>query len=274
MLTSMTALGQAGFLFRHAGTRLVVDPYLSNLVAENDSNQKGRWTRLFAPPIHPRDLRASIALITHAHDDHCDRETLTQLAANSPGCVFCGPYPVESQLREWNLGDRITPIRLNTWTTLSGISLMAIAAAHEEFDVDDFGAPAYFGFVLRLGAYTVYHAGDSIVWPGLADHLRQVDIDMALLPVNGRDDTRTRSGIIGNMNALEAMRLANDIGATQVVPIHNDLFAINQVPWSDVYQAAKELQPSARLVRMSPGQTIELTRPSRAVSPAHSASRQ
>ena len=55
-------------------------------------------------------------------------------------------------------------------------------------------------------------------------------MDVAVLPVNGRDPEREARGIVGNMDAREAVELALAIGATLLVPIHWDGFAGNTVP--------------------------------------------
>ena len=85
MSTTLTALGQSGFILEAGERRIVFDPYLSNSVEESGGHPPGTWARQFPPPMAPTDLRADIALISHAHNDHCDRVTITALAAASPG---------------------------------------------------------------------------------------------------------------------------------------------------------------------------------------------
>lgn len=61
-------LGQAGLLFDTNGMRILVDPYLSDSVAENEPSKHRRT------PVDGRflDLRPDIVICTHAHGDHCD----------------------------------------------------------------------------------------------------------------------------------------------------------------------------------------------------------
>ena len=61
---------------------------------------------------------------------------------------------------------------------------------------------------------------------------------MALLPINGRDAEREARGIVGNMDAAEAVELALAIGATRLVPYHWDGFAGNTVPPGTAVDAA------------------------------------
>jgi L-ascorbate metabolism protein UlaG (beta-lactamase superfamily) len=62
----------------------------------------------------------------------------------------------------------------------------------------------------------------------MEDTLRDLAIDVALLPINGRDARREAQGILGNLSEREAAWLAQAIGVEVVVPMHYDLFARNR----------------------------------------------
>ena len=69
--------------------------------------------------------------------------------------------------------------------------------------------------------------------------LRPLGIEIALLPINGRDDEREALGIVGNMDAAEAVELAAEIGASILVPMHWDGFAGNTVEPHEAVEAAR-----------------------------------
>jgi L-ascorbate metabolism protein UlaG (beta-lactamase superfamily) len=52
-------------------------------------------------------------------------------------------------------------------------------------------------------------------------------IEIALLPVNGRDPVREADGIVGNLDTAEAVQLARRLGARTLIPYHWDGFAGN-----------------------------------------------
>ena len=52
----------------------------------------------------------------------------------------------------------------------------------------------------------------------MANILRSHNIDIAILPINGK---------VGNMNGRDAANLAKDIGAKLVIPCHYDMFEFN-----------------------------------------------
>ena len=63
-------------------------------------------------------------------------------------------------------------------------------------------------------------------------------VEVALLPINGRDEEREARGIVGNMDAVEAVELALAIGASVLVPHHWDGFEGNTVPPGSAVDAA------------------------------------
>jgi L-ascorbate metabolism protein UlaG (beta-lactamase superfamily) len=68
----------------------------------------------------------------------------------------------------------------------------------------------------------VFHAGDTIWWPGLEDELRELAPDVAILPINGRDAMREAQGLWGNLGAREAAALAAAAGVPVAIPCHFD----------------------------------------------------
>ena len=67
----------------------------------------------------------------------------------------------------------------------------AVPAYHE-------GAPEAVGYVVRNGAYAIYHAGDTRRVQGIAEAVGPHGVDAALLPISG----------LGTMNGADAARLA------------------------------------------------------------------
>jgi L-ascorbate metabolism protein UlaG (beta-lactamase superfamily) len=90
------------------------------------------------------------------------------------------------------------------------------------------GLVRFLGYVVELGGVRVYHAGDTIHYDGMEDRLRELAIDVAMLPINGRDPEREAKDIVGNLNEREAAWLAHEIGAEVLLPMHHDLFARNR----------------------------------------------
>lgn len=229
---ALWALGQYGFLLKGGATTVIIDPYLSNSIAERGDTPPGTLDRLIPIMVESSALSMiDVALITHAHTDHCDPQTIPPLLRSAPHARVFGSYAACDRLVECGV-DRShmavppvdQPIRVN-----DDLLITPIPAAHYEFEPDADGNPAYLGFLVQLNSVTIYHSGDTIIYPGLIERLRPYTIDIACLPINGRDWFREQAGLIGNMDYREAAELAVSIGARVLILSHNDLFASNRI---------------------------------------------
>ncbi|MEW6250805.1 MAG: MBL fold metallo-hydrolase [Planctomycetota bacterium] len=213
-------LGQHGFVLKLGRTVFYIDAYLTP-----DPR------RLVPPLLRPEEVaNADFILGTHDHGDHIDRPAWPALAAASPNAKFMVPLLLRSRLCS-ELG--LPPARvigLDDQRTFSrgNLRLTGIAAAHEELAPDPAnGCHPALGYVIAAGSATIYHAGDCCVYAELSTQLRRWDLDLMILPINGRDDVRRAAGIIGNMDAYEAAGLAGVVAPGCVVPSHYDMFADN-----------------------------------------------
>ncbi len=64
----------------------------------------------------------------------------------------------------------------------------------------------------------------------MVGRLQKLTIDIACLPVNGRDGWCERRRMTGNLDGREAGELAASIHAYVLISMHNDMFAANHVP--------------------------------------------
>jgi L-ascorbate metabolism protein UlaG (beta-lactamase superfamily) len=253
--TKIQALGQAGFVIERAGTRLVIDPYLSDSVAE----QYGRHlTRQIPIVTSPEDLAPiDWILLTHAHLDHTDPATLRALVAASPGARFVAPYESRAILAEMGIPETKIETPPLDWLPLGGgMSVRAVPAAHVDLERSEVGECRYLGYLLRLGAVTVYHAGDTIPHAEIFTALAGEQIDVALLPVNERNFYRDRDGIVGNMTVREAFQMAVDLRAGTLIPVHWDLFAPNRTHLAEI-ELLYELERPAFSLEILPAGTVK-----------------
>jgi L-ascorbate metabolism protein UlaG (beta-lactamase superfamily) len=224
-------LGQAGFLLEGAGVRLVIDAYLSDSLAVKYRGKPYPHLRMRSPPVDPGALRdLDLVLATHGHTDHLDPGTLGPLAAASPACRFVVP----AAHRALALSRGVPPQRLLPASALSTMDLGAvrihpIPSAHEDLSRDAAGEHLFLGYLVELGGATVYHSGDCVPYPDLPTHLARHRVDLALLPVNGRDARRSAAGIPGNFTLDEAMDLAAAARVGAVIGHHFGMFDFNTI---------------------------------------------
>ena len=219
-------LGQAGYLFKMEHASFVIDPYLSDWVFELVGNP---WVRKFAPPIQPADLpEVDFVLCTHHHEDHMDKRSLTEIHSHTQRTKFIVPRAHVDIVKQWGLSEeRIIGISHGETLQQGAVKIEAFKAMHDQFEQDEAGEHKFLGYVLQVGDIVLYHAGDTLIFTELVQWLQDKQVDIALIPINGRDLQRTEMGIVGNCNYRDAADLAVAIQADLMVPIHFGLFPHN-----------------------------------------------
>jgi L-ascorbate metabolism protein UlaG (beta-lactamase superfamily) len=249
----LTWIGQAGFLLRTPGTRLAVDPFLSD-----------HPDRRFPAPVGVGDLAGTeLVLATHQHLDHLDAPALRALLERDDQARVVLPAPAVPDAAEAGLPPgRLVGARPGEPVTAGDVTVHPVPALHGVHTTDAYahGLPVdgdqvrYLGYVLETPDGRVYHAGDTLRWDGQAELLRRHRVDVALLPINGRDEEREARDIVGNLDAGEALALARDAAVGTAVPMHYDLMDGNLGDVEEFLRLAPELFPGGRaavLARMA-----------------------
>jgi L-ascorbate metabolism protein UlaG (beta-lactamase superfamily) len=230
---SLWWLGQAGFALRYGDWGVVIDPYLSDSLADKYRGTRFPHLRMMPAPIKPHELKpVNLVLCTHRHSDHMDPGTLPLLLAANPGCKVAIPRAeLDSTLGMGIEPERIIALNhLDTHRPGKGLCITALASAHEELKTDQSGQHHFLGYVLHFDGIGIYHSGDCIPYPGLAERLKELGIDLALLPVNGRDHYRKSHGIPGNFHLHEALELCRAAKIPRLLCHHFGMFEFNTIP--------------------------------------------
>ncbi|RRJ94449.1 MBL fold metallo-hydrolase [Opitutaceae bacterium TAV4] len=232
MSTRVYPLGQVGYLFEFNNIRIVIDPYLTDSVAEQFG---ASLRRLCLSTLAPSELTAvSWVLLTHAHLDHTDPKSLAALWVASPEVRFAAPYECHELLESIGVpASHLVLVSAGDVISLAeNLRVRTIPAAHTEMETDATGRSRYVGYYIESKFAGIYHAGDTIPHEAIFAALEGARIDYAFLPVNECNLFKIRNGIVGNMTPREAFSFAERIGARRLVPTHWDLFAPNcTFPW-------------------------------------------
>ncbi|MEJ8858934.1 MBL fold metallo-hydrolase [Variovorax robiniae] len=247
-------LGQAGFCIRWRDLRIAVDPYLSDSLARKYAGTRFPHRRMMAAPVQPEQLtQLDYVFCTHAHTDHMDGDTLSAIARANSRCRFVVPLAERAKALERGVpADRMITVRAGDELPIGpGASLAVVPAAHEERRSDADGNDLYLGYVFKLGDRSLYHPGDCVPFDGLEDWLRPHRIELALLPVNGRDAVRASNGVPGNFHLQEAVELCCAVGIGRMLGHHYGMFDFNTVQPEDSEREIARMKPvcGASLVR-------------------------
>ncbi|MBQ9064175.1 MAG: MBL fold metallo-hydrolase [Blautia sp.] len=259
LLPSQTAcfyLGQVGFLFKHCGKIILVDPYLSDYVDNTFSTEEVKWVRRYPAPISAGELDfADLILCTHPHADHTDPWTLKDILKSNDRAIFAGPDSVCDVYEEIGIPpSRICRLKTDAPESFwEGMNVTAIPAAHEELHPDGAGGYVETGFLLELDGRRIFHSGDCCPYKGLEERI--MDCDMLILPVNGRDYYRRyEQDIIGCFEPKEASIIAKRTNARMLVPVHIDLYDVNALNPAVFVDTIQQVDPMLRYHIFSPGE--------------------
>lgn len=197
----ITWLGQAGLLLEKDGYTVMIDPYLSDSVGKTDPDKHRRV------PVEPSFLTPpDILILTHAHLDHYDPETVRPLLAGGKRVTVLAPSSVFYEIRKTGGGHRYVLFDQGTRWSAFGLRFSSVKAVHSD--------PTPIGVIVTDGEKKYYVTGDTLynetIFPQIPD-----DIFALFLPVNGEGN---------NMNAEDAHDFCERIAPAYAVPLHFGLF--------------------------------------------------
>lgn len=211
-------LAQESVIWKAGGVTVWIDPFLADMKS-----------RRYPPLCAPEDVvdAADVVLITHEHLDHLHQPSCAGIAKASPGAVFvappiCGPMLLEAGIA----AERILTPRTGEPVARGRWRFTPVPGAHETVDYTPERGHRWVGYVGEVDGGAYYHAGDTVACDELLAALLPWAgrLDLAMLPINGRDYFRLAGSTIGNFTFREAAEAAMRLGPGLTVPMHYDLF--------------------------------------------------
>lgn len=250
-------LGQSGFLLKWHGHCLLFDPYLSDSLTTKYADTDKPHVRMTAPVVAPAALDfIQVVTSSHNHTDHLDGETLGPLMEVNPGLALVIPEANRAFVADRLGCDPSLAIGLidGGSVQVGPFHFHGIAAAHEELETDDAGRHRFLGYVVRFGAWTVFHSGDTVLYDGLVERVAPFGVDVAFLPINGSSPERR---VAGNLSGSDAAELGRAINAGLVIPCHYEMFTFNTASPDAFIAAAASLKQPVRVLRAGERCTVE-----------------
>jgi L-ascorbate 6-phosphate lactonase len=201
-------LGQATFCLKFGDKIIYTDPFYR---AENDEPPT-----LQELPLKPEEFTgASLICCTHEHLDHTDPKTLPGASVASPNAKIVVPKPTVDFVKSLDVPEsRLLPMRGDDTLERDDIRVHALPAAHMRLEYSHESGHRYLGYVIQSNGITLYHPGDTQPYDGWARRVSTFDLDVALLPISGRD----------NLFWQQALYFCANHRPRVAIPMHYGLF--------------------------------------------------
>jgi L-ascorbate metabolism protein UlaG (beta-lactamase superfamily) len=201
MALEITWLGHATVLIELDGSRLLTDPVLGK--------RASGLVRIVPPVAGDALSRIDTVLVSHLHADHAHPSSLKRVGATAT--VFAPPG-ARQWLQRQGL-EQAKELHPGQEGRAGPLEVRAVPAVHEGRRHALAERSGSIGFVIR-GSRSLYFAGDTDLFPGMADLAGEVDV--ALLPVSGWGPTLGP----GHLDPERAARAVALIRPRVAIPIH------------------------------------------------------
>ncbi len=230
MSISLTWHCHANFQLAHPACNILIDPFFMGCPTATNT-----WNAISKP---------DVVLVSHLHADHAgDAVDICRKTGAMLGTVVGAAeilqkngVPQEQIINGigFNIGGTVE---------VKGVKITMTQAFH----TTEGGAPT--GFIITFpDGFTVYHAGDTGIFAGMAVWGELYDIDLALLPAGG----------VFTMDPRQAALAARMLKAKAAVPMHWGTFPILEQSPDAFLRELAERAPNCRGITLKPGETIEL----------------
>lgn len=235
-------LAQAGFIFKTSNGKLIyIDPYLTDYVQRILPEHGFGFKRIMATLIEPQEVVADFVINSHSHPDHFDTDAIQVLAQNSRICFIGAEDCRESYIKAGIPDERFTILREGETLELEGFKLTGVYADHGNL------APDALGLWLNFEGIQVWFVGDSAYRPEKWQDLFKQTIDILITPINGA---------YGNINEVEAAKLANEANPQIVIPCHFWMFPLHLGNPAAFLESCQQYAPEIKPMLMTQGEIL------------------
>jgi L-ascorbate metabolism protein UlaG (beta-lactamase superfamily) len=226
-------LGHSSVLINFFGVRILTDPVLGSRVGISLGLGTLGLKRLTATALTVKELPPiDVVLLSHAHYDHFDTATLSQL----PRTAWIGTAKATADV----LGGRFAAVNELAWgerATFHGrqgdLEIQAIEVKHWGERWPSARIRGYNGYILRREGKSLIFGGDTALTEAFAATRSQGPFLAAIMPIGAYDPW-----IRNHCTPEQALEMANMARANYILPVHHQTFKLSNEP---------ALQPIERL---------------------------
>ncbi|MBI1937555.1 MAG: MBL fold metallo-hydrolase [Ignavibacteriales bacterium] len=230
-------IGHSTVLINFFGKWIVTDPVLFDNIGLYFLGNTIGPQRVTPPALSVDEFpKPDIILLSHAHMDHMDYQTLKHFAEKYPGEIeVITAYLTKDVIVDlpWK---SISILDWNDERTQQNISFRALEVKHFgwRFPWERDRSRGYFKDGRSYNAYIIEYNGKKILFGGdtaMTDKLqiaKNVNVDIALMPIGAYNPWKRN-----HCNPEEALQMAAEINARYFIPIHTKTFRQGVEPFNE-----------------------------------------
>ena len=227
-------LGHASVFIRLNGVNILLDPVFG---------EPGLFTRFVAVPNQLEKIKQlDYVLLSHDHRDHCDENTLREIARKFPYAKFLAGLGMEGLLKDWKSMENAVETAgwFQEFTTGDRVKIAFVPVRHwcrrGLFDTNE---RLWGGFVISGAGKTIYFGGDS----GFGSHYKETAevfgaIDYFIIGIGAYEPRWFMQP--NHNNPADAFQAFTDAKGKTLVPMHYGTFDLSDEPPNQPLQLLKE----------------------------------
>lgn len=246
-------LGHASYYIQLAGKKILIDPIFGAITMVK---------RLTKMPIDvSKFVGIDYILISHAHYDHCDKDSITQLCKQNPKAqIKCG-LKLDQLIKKWANNDIETAGWYQQYNHSADLKISFVPSRHWANRYTwDVNTTLWGGFVIEANDKSIYFAGDS----GKSQHFKEIaevwpNLTVAMIGIGAYKPEWFMGP--SHQNPVDASKAFLDTKAQNFIPFHFGTFDLSDEPLGEplrMIQGISDSNLSARLKALKIGEVFRI----------------
>ncbi|HXB39040.1 MAG TPA: MBL fold metallo-hydrolase [Bacteroidia bacterium] len=232
-------LGHASFFIQLSGIRILIDPVYGKLPVV---------ARFSDMPVAPNKLlNIDYILVSHAHYDHCDKNSIKLLTGNNPRAQILTGLNLNKLISKWT-GNKIqTAGWYQQYKLESDLKITFLPSRHwANRTLFDVNTTLWGGFMIEKDEKCIYFSGDS----ANGSHFNDIgelfqNINIALIGVGAYAPAWFMEAM--HQNPYDAVKAFRATHAKTFIPFHYGTFDLSDEPLEEPQQILNKLNAEGKI---------------------------
>jgi L-ascorbate metabolism protein UlaG (beta-lactamase superfamily) len=232
-------LGHASFYIQLNGIRILIDPVFGKLAVGK------RYSEL---PIATEKLtNIDYILVSHAHYDHCDKDSIKLLSKQNPNAQILTGLKLDALLGSWVKNKIQAASWYQQYNLPNNVEISYMPSRHWGnrglFDINE---TLWGGFIIKSNEKTIYFGGDS----GYGSHFKDIgklfeNIDVALIGAGAYSPAWFMGP--NHQDPYDAVKAFADTNAKTLIPFHYGTFDAADEPLGEPAEILSKLNSEGKI---------------------------